>query len=83
MQYSLGVSGAPPCQLGLIPNDSRTAKVSKGFFVTRLSHLDKIAMYVGSSSQMLEDDLPTLRAGLSYGIHLRENPSMKFKKTKI
>ena len=39
---------------------------------TRHSNVDKRIEYLGSSKQLAEDDLPTVRACLRYGIYLRE-----------
>ena len=44
---------------------------------TRHLKVDKRAEYLGISKMMLEDDLPTLRACLRYGMHLREQSMLK------
>ena len=50
---------------------------------TRLSHLDKRAEYLGSSSLMLETDLPTLRACLRYGMYLKEQAAIEDKELDV
>ena len=44
---------------------------------TRLSSKDKRADFLGVSKDMAENDLPTLRACLRYGMHLREQFMVK------
>ena len=39
---------------------------------TRQSHHDKRVEYLGSSRELAEDDLPTIRSCIRYGMHLRE-----------
>ena len=44
---------------------------------TRLAVTDKRSQYLGHSKDLLDDDLPTFRAAMRYGMLLKEQASSK------